>query len=227
MSWAVKQDRDASKEVWLLFENDDGKFPLYPGETVWISYVYTVRFGKWGPWWQRAIRLPTRRLSMTLALPARFQPAVWGMETSMTAEALPFRTPITRQEQDDQVIFSWSTEEPPLHARYRIEWKFRAPGHEEAAEVETASPSEVMRSLDIAQEGDQVLGEVARPFDLPAEAEDARRVVAQLPGARLPGAQLLQGHGPGRPADPHQPRRRRRPDTGRPDHHPAQPSGQR
>jgi peptide deformylase len=180
MSWAVKQDRDASKEVWLLFENEDGKFPLYPGETAWISYVYTVRFGKWGPWWQRAIRLPTRRLSMTLAFPARFQPAVWGMETSMTAEALPFRTPIARQEEDDQVVFTWSTEEPPLHARYRIEWKFRAPGHEEAAEVKTASPSEVMRSLDIAQEGDQVLGEAARPFDLPAEAEDARRVVAQL-----------------------------------------------
>ncbi|MGH3267314.1 MAG: peptide deformylase, partial [Trebonia sp.] len=31
-----------------------------------------------------------------------------------------------------------------------------------------------------AQEGDLVLAEVARPFDLPAEAEDARRVVAQL-----------------------------------------------
>jgi peptide deformylase len=46
--------------------------------------------------------------------------------------------------------------------------------------METMSPSERMRSLDIAQEGDPVLAEVARSFDLPAEAEDARRVVAQL-----------------------------------------------
>ena len=104
MSWHVKEDRDAFKESWLLFENGDGRFPLYPGETAWISYVYTVKGRKWGPWWARAIRLPTRRLSMTLALPARLQPSVWGMETSMTAESSPFRTPISRQEKDDQVI---------------------------------------------------------------------------------------------------------------------------
>jgi hypothetical protein len=117
MAWHVKHDRDAFKEVWLLFENADGRFPLYPGETTWISYVYTVSAHKWGPWWQRAIRLPTKRLSMTAVFPARLQPAVWGITTSMTAEASPFPTPICRQQKDDQVVFTWSVEEPPLHAR--------------------------------------------------------------------------------------------------------------
>jgi hypothetical protein len=37
-----------------------------------------------------------------------------------------------------------------------------------------------MVAIGIVQEGDAILREVARPFDLPAEAEDARRVVAQL-----------------------------------------------
>ncbi len=37
-----------------------------------------------------------------------------------------------------------------------------------------------MRSLNIIQEGDPVLAEVAWPFDLPGEADDARRVVANL-----------------------------------------------
>ena len=180
MSWHVKHDRDAFKEVWLNFENGDGRFPLYPGEMTWISYVYTVGAHKWGPWWARAIRLPTRRLSMTVVFPARLQPLVWGITTSMTAEASPFPTPISRQEKDDQVVFTWSTDDPPLHARYRIEWKFRAPDEGETTEMETMSPAERMRSLAIAQEGDPVLAEVARPFDLPAEAEDARRVVAQL-----------------------------------------------
>jgi peptide deformylase len=180
MSWHVKHDRDAFKEVWLNFENADGRFPLYPGETTWISYVYTVSARKWGPWWTRAIRLPTRRLSMTVVLPVRLQPVVWGITTSMTAEASPFATPISRQEKDEEVVFTWSTDHPPLHARYRIEWKFRAPDEGEAIEVETMSPAERMRSLAIVQEGDPVLAEVARPFDLPAEAEDARRVVAQL-----------------------------------------------
>jgi transcriptional regulator with XRE-family HTH domain len=49
MSWRVKSDQDAFKELWLLFENADGRFPLYPGEATWISYVYTVEGHKWGP----------------------------------------------------------------------------------------------------------------------------------------------------------------------------------
>lgn len=127
MTWRVKHDWDVAKEVWLLFENPDGRFPLYPDETTWISYVYTISARKWGLWWTRAVRLPTRRLNMTLVLPARLQPVVWGIATSMTAEGSPFSTPISRQERDDQVTFTWSTEDPPLHTRYRIEWKFRVP----------------------------------------------------------------------------------------------------
>jgi len=180
MSWVIRYDRDAFKEVWLLFENGDGRFPLYPGETAWISYTYTVEAHKWGPWWARAIRVPTRRLSMTLTFPARLEPTAWGITTSTTAEASPFPTAISRQERDDQVVFAWSIDEPPLHARYRMEWKFKVPDEGETDEMDAMSPAERMRSLDIAQEGDSVLAEVARPFDLPAEAEDARRVVSQL-----------------------------------------------
>jgi peptide deformylase len=182
MLWHVKDDRDASKEVWLLFENDDGRFPLYPGEATWISYSYTVTAGKWGPWWTRAIRVPTRRLSMTLTFPARLRPVVWGLATSMTAEASPFRTPISRQYLGDQVVFTWSTDEPPLHARYRVEWKLKGSKEEKATEMKTMGPAERMRALDVVQEGAPILAEVARPFDLPAEAEDARRVVSQLVG---------------------------------------------
>lgn len=46
--------------------------------------------------------------------------------------------------------------------------------------METLSPSERMRSLGIVQEGDPILSEVSRRFDLPSEAEEARRVIAQL-----------------------------------------------
>ena len=180
MSWHVKHDRDAFKELWLLFENSEGRFSLYPGQTTWISYVYTVKAYKWGPWWARAIRLPTRRLSMTAIFPARLQPVVWGITTSMTAEASPFPTAIARHENGDDVGFSWAIDEPPLHARYRLEWKFKVPDEGETAEMEKLSPADLMRSLDIVQESAPGLAEVARPFDLPAEAEDARRVVAQL-----------------------------------------------
>lgn len=179
MTWRVKHDRDAFKEVWLLFENSDGRFPLYPGESVWIEYSYTVEVDKWGPWWQRAVRLPTHRLSLELDFPSELQPSVWGMETSMTAEASPFRTQIVREDRKGRAVFTWSTDEPPLHARYRIEWRFKATKME-GSELETLSPSDRMASLGIVQSGDSVLTTVARPYDLPVEAEEARRAVAQI-----------------------------------------------
>jgi peptide deformylase len=179
MTWLVKHDRDAFKELWLLFANDDGLFPLYPGETTWIEYSYTVGADKWGPWWQRAIRLPTRRLSLTLAIPADLEPAVWGMETSMTAEASPFQTPIVRSVRDGMAVFTWSTDDPPVHARYRMEWKFRSVPKTEG-DGNNLSASERMSAIGVVQEGDDILTIPARHFDLPAEAEDARRVIAQL-----------------------------------------------
>jgi len=184
MSWRTKQDRDAFKEVWLLFENEHGRFPLYPGESTWIEYGYTVSGTKWGNWFQRAVRLPTRRLSVRLVFPVDLNPSVWGMETSMTAAAYPFRTAIEHEDRDDQRIFSWATDDPPLHARYRLEWNFRAQHSDEGStRVSAVKPSERMASIGIVQEGAEILGQVAKPFDLPAEADDARRVVAQLHSA--------------------------------------------
>jgi peptide deformylase len=182
MTWQVRHDRDAFKELWLLFENDQAKFPLYPGETTEIVYSYTVSDIKWGNWFQRAIRLPTRCLSVRLDFPAACGPSVWGMETSMSAEALPFRTPITRTVDEDRVRFAWSTEDPPLHARYRIEWRFKKP-MTPGPDTTGRKPSEIMAELGIVQADDPILRETAQPFNLPTEAEDARRVVTELQSA--------------------------------------------
>lgn len=182
LTWRVKHDRDAFKELWLHF----GQCPLYPGESVWLEYSYTVGDDKWGSWFQRAVRLPTHRMSVRLDFPAALDPVAWGTETSMTAEAMPFRTAIRRTEEDGRRVFSWSTEDPPLHARYRLEWKFRTrPNQEDALHVvePEATASERMRAVGIVQEGDPILTKTARPFALPDEAEDARRVVAELVSA--------------------------------------------
>ncbi|MFC5908450.1 peptide deformylase [Streptacidiphilus monticola] len=193
VGWRVKHDRDAFKEVWLLFENEDGRYPLYPGDTAWIEYSYTVSDDKWGTWFQRAVRLPTERLSVTLNFPAALDPAVWGTETTMTAAAFPFRTAIQQEAAGDRRIYSWSTDEPPLHARYRLEWKFRArPDQEESAKAMPATPSEKMRSIGVVQAGDPILTTPSRPFNLPAEAEDARRVVAELNSAAERAAGIHQ-----------------------------------
>ena len=133
MEWRRKHDRDAFKEVWLLFENANGRFPLYPGERVTIEYAYTVGQEKWGRWFQRAVRLPTRRLTVRLDFPTDFDAQVWGVATSLSSEEAPLRTPVTRRAEGDRTWFEWSTDSPTLNARYRLEWRFRA-GSAAAAE---------------------------------------------------------------------------------------------
>ncbi|WP_370949062.1 peptide deformylase [Amycolatopsis sp. cg5] len=179
MDWAAHHDRDAFKEVWLLFSGEHGHFPLYPGESCWIEYEYTVSEAHWGNWFQRAVRLPTRTLSVCLDFPADLSAAVWGLHTSMTAQAMPFATAIGRDDTGDRHVFSWSCEDPPLHARYRLEWDFRG----RATGGPPPAPSVVMASLGVVQDTDPALRRVARRFDLPAEAEDARRVVTELNSA--------------------------------------------
>lgn len=128
MDWEIKLDRDSFKEFWLLFRNPQARFPLYPGESASIEYAYTVSDEKWGNWFQRAVRLPTRRLSIQLAFPESLDPVVWGIENSLTTGQLPFRTAITHQCERGEQVFDWATEEPALQTRYRLEWKFRGTG---------------------------------------------------------------------------------------------------
>ncbi|MBP2325557.1 peptide deformylase [Kibdelosporangium banguiense] len=181
MRWVAQHDRDAFKEVWLQFANDSGHFPLYPGQSAWIEYTYSVQDDKWGNWFQRAVRLPTSLLSVRLDFPDHLDPAVWGLHTSMTAESMPFRTAIDEQRAGNRRIFSWTTEEPPMHARYRLEWHFR---QRPPTRVEpTEKPSQVMRSLGVVQSDDPILHRAAKPFQLPEEAEDAKRVIAELVSA--------------------------------------------
>jgi peptide deformylase len=181
MRWVAQHDRDAFKEVWLQFANDSGHFPLYPGQSAWIEYRYSVRDDKWGNWFQRAVRLPTSLLSVRLDFPDHLDPAVWGLHTSMTAESMPFRTAVDEQRSGNRRIFSWTTEEPPLHARYRLEWHFRQRPPTQTEPVE--KPSQVMRSLGVVQSDDPILHRAAKPFQLPDETEDAKRVMAELMSA--------------------------------------------
>lgn len=183
MAWRVKQDRDTFKEVWLLFENDDARFPLYPGERATIEYRYGVGEDKWGLWFQRTIRLPTRRLSVHIDLPTGLNPVLWGTENSLTAEAAPLRTPIREVRSADRVQFEWETDEPALGARFRFEWRLRTGGVPTQRAPGTGAakrPSDLMRGAGILQRGAPMLDRVARWFDLPAQESLASDVVSRL-----------------------------------------------
>jgi peptide deformylase len=182
MRWQTKLDRDSFKEIWLCFENDRSRFPLYPGQRATFEYRYRVGDDKWGHWFQRAVRLHTLNLSVRLAFPSQLRAVVWGTETSTTAEAVPLHTPITKRTSDqatDVDVFDWSTSDPPLNARYRLEWRFRSrDDHEPAPELRLASDR--MKAAGIIQQGHPILGQVAAPFDLPAEADAAGELADEL-----------------------------------------------
>lgn len=130
MDWRIAADQPYSKQVWLQFRNGDYEFPLYSGARTWIEYSYTVPEGTWGHWFQRAIRLPTRYLSVRLTFPAQLEPRVWGTETSMTADGSPLAVnPQVSHTPDGAVEWFWEVPEPQLNARYRLLWQFQnAPG---------------------------------------------------------------------------------------------------
>ncbi len=178
MLYEVKQDRDSLKELWLLFRNESRQFPLYPGEETCLEYGYRVSAEKWGRWFQRAVRLPTRRLAVHLQLPAALDPAVWGTEVSPTAEQRPLATPVQAEVIGSQARFHWSTSRPPLEARYRLQWTFRAVTRHHAHV--TTDVGDRIRDLGIRQEDDPVLRRVASPFVLPAEADEAAALHDEL-----------------------------------------------
>jgi peptide deformylase len=181
MTWKVKLDRDSFKEVWLCFENDRGRFPLYPGERSQLEYIYWVGDDKWGPWFQRAVRLPTVRLSVRLVFPAELAATVWGTYTSATAEATPFPRPITRRREDDTDVFDWSIADPRLNARYRLEWRFRGrdePGGGRRSALRLAGDR--MKAAGVVQRGNRVLEEVAAPFRLSEQEEEAGELIDRL-----------------------------------------------
>lgn len=209
MHWRVKQDRDAFKEIWLLFENDDGRFPLYPGERIAVTYGYRVGEEKWGAWFQRAVRLPTRRMTVRIDLPGALDPQVWGVETSMSAEETPLRTTIEKQLEGERSIFTWTTENPSLNARFRLQWRFRAvtsappattgaatligdprpapgamaPKLSAVGVVQWPLPAEREPTVDDLRRSGLAghpLRSRARRLDLPADEDLARQIVAEL-----------------------------------------------
>lgn len=182
MLWRPKQDRDAFKEVWLLFENDLSRFPLYPGHRATIEYSYVVGEDKWGHWFQRAIRLPTRKLTVELDFPTELGPVASGVEISLSADAGPLPTPMTRRRRGERTVFHWSIDGPPLNNRYRIEWRFRAdpPTPSLPAKPAAVRLSALMRAAGVVQRGASILERPARWFDLPAQRDLAEDVAARL-----------------------------------------------
>jgi transcriptional regulator with XRE-family HTH domain len=126
VTWRASRDWNAANELWLHFENDDARFPLYPGERAALEYGFSVPEATWGSSFQRAVRWPTRDLSVVLDFPSQNRPSVWGTVSSLSAESAPLDSPIRSTLDGDRTRFTWAIGAPVLQARYRFEWRRRA-----------------------------------------------------------------------------------------------------
>jgi hypothetical protein len=82
------------QEVWLLFANDDARFPLYPG-SVARSSTRTRSARTSGDRGSSRHPAADPGLSVRLDLPAARRPVVWAWRRRWTAEAGPLKPPVT------------------------------------------------------------------------------------------------------------------------------------
>ncbi len=125
MTWRADVDTDALKEIWLQLRNEDSRFPLYPGERCLIEYSYRVPEGKWGHWFQRAVRWSTQYLRARLVFPVSHDPGpanVWATEITKSSER--YIRLATGRTEVDELYYECAVENPPLDVRYRLEWRF-------------------------------------------------------------------------------------------------------
>lgn len=126
MDWHAAHSRDSYQKIVLLFGSGDSRFPLYPTQRATITYSYRVTSAKWGQWFEREIRMPTQRLSVCMRFPAAASAVVWGTHSSLTTDS-PLSTPVVESVDGELATFRWSTDDPPLRSRFRLQWRFREP----------------------------------------------------------------------------------------------------
>ncbi|MBB4935129.1 peptide deformylase [Lipingzhangella halophila] len=118
-------------------------------------------------------------MGVYLVFPAELAPDAWGTETSTTAESVPLRNPIERHQRGEDIVFSWATATPPIGARYRLEWRWRA-REDDFPRPLLRTAADRMRAAGIVQQGEAILTRTAPHFDLPWQASEATDAIDQI-----------------------------------------------
>jgi transcriptional regulator with XRE-family HTH domain len=124
LAWRASYDSDSLKELWVHLENPERRMPLEPGGRLAVEYAYRIGEDKFGPWFQRTVRLPTHQLTIEADFPVGAEPVVWGTTSSLSVENAPLGTPLAVERGRERVVFAWSTRDPLPLSRFRLEWRY-------------------------------------------------------------------------------------------------------
>ena len=178
MDWRPKHDRDAFKEVWLLFENAARPLPALPGRAGHHRVLVHRRRGQVGQWFQRAVRLPTRQLTVRLDFPADARPAGLGRgDLARPRRRCRCVRPSCGGRAGDRAIVRMG-DRRARRSTPATGWSGGSAAQQpatDAAEPGGSRASDRMRAAGILQRGDDLLRQPARQFDLPARGGDRPR----------------------------------------------------
>ncbi|WP_433306434.1 helix-turn-helix domain-containing protein [Actinoplanes sp. CA-030573] len=116
--WTTVRDRPAYKRLDILFAPAGSPQPVYPGDTAVVACGWSLHWTQWGDWLARAVRWPTRHLSITLAFPAA-DVTVTGQESTWSEDRL-LRTSTADGAAN---VHTWQTSGPALGGIYQFAWR--------------------------------------------------------------------------------------------------------
>jgi len=116
-------DPDEGGEVWVVFENNNGTFPLYPDDSTEVRYGFHLPMNDYTEGIQRIVRLPTRILSVHISLPSFLHPIVYAWSYSLSTHDHRLDTRIQEYEADGVTHFEWAIANPPLLSSYTFGWR--------------------------------------------------------------------------------------------------------
>ena len=178
--WRPKHDRDAFKEVWLLFENEDGPVPALPRPAGHHRVRVHRRRGQVGP------LVPARRpaadptLSSAWTSRPTLRPGGVGNGDLADRRGRPAAYPACTETRDEgpghlRLVHRRPAAQRPLPAGMAVPRRGRRGPHRGLRRQRPdPRPSDRMRAAGVVQRGAPMLDRAARRFDLPDQARSPR-----------------------------------------------------
>lgn len=122
IDWIVLNDFDSSKELQLVLGEPDGG--LQPGATTTLTYGFHIIRDFWGPYFERHIRYPTKRIQCELDFPRGLVRRL-SLVRNRLITAVDMTDDLARDTKNGRNIYRWDLKRPPLRSRYRFMWTYR------------------------------------------------------------------------------------------------------
>jgi predicted phosphodiesterase len=125
ITYAVLHDLDSSKELHLVLTDDSGRLRgLGTGESTVLDYSFTIDRERWGPYFERHIRRPTRRIECELVFPLGSLGALELVANRHITDRT-LGSELEVREAGGKQIWRWENDGPRLQSRYRFMWRFK------------------------------------------------------------------------------------------------------